>query len=380
MTPRTGPILYVDDEPANLTTFKYCFGERFEVLTAASGEEALRIMEGRSVALLLADQRMPRMTGAELCARARERFPDVVRMIVTAYADITAAITAINSGQVAKYILKPWREENLAQVMRAALEAYDFGVAARRAQMDILHREQEATSTFLIGQVLHELGSPLASMCANLHFLADCLRVLAIEADAGPPPGLAERVHDLDEAAREAGLAGDDLVARLQRFRAGEGGQLTNGVTSDLNRAVEIAVAIVGSELRRHAHLDLQLGPVPPVRADATQLSQIVVNLLKNAVEALEPDQPGRQRVTLRTLVRNDRVVFEVEDTGAGIPAELLPRVFEPFVTTKGDDVARGIGLAVVRDLVNRLSGDIRVSSEAGHGTCIVVELPVARP
>jgi signal transduction histidine kinase len=379
VTPKPSPILYVDDEPANLTTFKYCFGERFEVLTATSGAAALQIMEGQPVALLLADQRMPGMTGAELCAQARERFPDTVRMIVTAYADITAAMAAINSGQVARYILKPWREESLAEVLRAGIEAHDLGMLMRQLQVRMLQHEQEATSTFLIGQVLHEISNPLSSVCTNVQYLADSLRVLAAESEAGTPPRLAERVRDLDEAAREAGLVADDLVARLARFRAGEGGRLTNGVTTDLNRAVQVALAIVGSELRRHARLDLQLGPVPPVRADASQLSQIVVNLLTNAIEALEPEQPARQRITLRTLVRDDRVTFEVEDTGAGIPAELLPRVFEPFVTTKGNDVTRGFGLAVVRDLVQRLDGDIRVSSEAGHGTCFVVELPPAR-
>ena len=379
MALKTGPILYVDDEPANLTTFKYCFGDRFEVLTASSGDEALRVMESQPVALLLADQRMPGMTGAELCTQARERFPDVVRMIVTAYADITAAVAAINSGQVARYILKPWREESMAEVLRAGIEAHDLGMLMHQLQVRMLQGEQEATSTFLIGQVLHEISNPLTSVCTNLHYLADTLRVLATETDAGPPPRLAERVHDLDEAAQEAGLVADDLVARLQRFRAGEGGRLTNGVTTDLNRAVQVALAIVGSELRRHARLDLQLGLVPPVRADASQLSQIVVNLLTNAIESLARDQPQRQRVTLRTLVRDDRAVFEVQDTGAGISAELLPRVFEPFVTSKGDDVTRGFGLAVVRDLVQRLSGDVRVTSEAGHGTCFVVELPLAR-
>src|SRR5678815_933321 len=111
-------VLYVDDEAANLTSFAYCFDDQFLVRTAGSAEEAMLILSREPVALLLADQRMPGMTGAQLCALARERHPDVVRMIVTAYADIGDAVAAINTGQVARYILKPWREEAMLEILQ----------------------------------------------------------------------------------------------------------------------------------------------------------------------------------------------------------------------------------------------------------------------
>ena len=108
-------ILYVDDEPANLTTFRYCFDEQFEVLTASGAEEALGILARNPVAVLLADQRMPEMSGAELCQIVRERHPDVVRMILTAYADITAAVAAINAGAARVLTVS---EDDAAQAMR----------------------------------------------------------------------------------------------------------------------------------------------------------------------------------------------------------------------------------------------------------------------
>jgi signal transduction histidine kinase len=378
LTSKRGLVLYVDDEPENLTAFEYCFGDRFEILSVASGKEALQVLERQPVAVLLADQRMPGMTGVELCAIVRERFPDVVRMIVTAFADISAAVAAINSGQVARYIVKPWHEESMAEELRAGVEAHDVGTAMRQAQARMLHHEREATSSFLVGRLVNEMSGPVTTVSTTLHFLTSSLSILAAEAAAGVPPRLAERVQQLDKAARDAGLVADELVARLRRSRAGEAAPLTNGVSADLNRTVQVAIAIVGSELRRHAKLDVQLSPVPPVRAEATQLSQIVVSLLTNVIEAFESSAPGNRRVRLRTLVHGARAVLEVEDTGAEIAAHLLPRVFDAFVGTKSSGAARGLTLAVVRDLMQRLRGDIRVSSEAGRGTRVVLELPLA--
>jgi two-component system NtrC family sensor kinase len=367
-------ILYADDEAANLTAFKYCFGDRFEIITVQSGEEALAMLGSRQVAVLLADQRMPGMTGVELCTIARERFPDVVRMIVTAYADISAAMAAINSGQVSRYILKPWREDQMAEILRAGIEAYDLGVTLRELQVKMLQAEQQSTMSYLLGRVLHELAQPMTSLLANATYLADSLTTLT-QPESALPPALRETFEDLRAVAKDTALSADELAARVHRFRNGET-PASSDATAELTRAVHAAVAIVGTELRKRARLTLQLAPVPAVAAEATQVSQIVVNLLMNAVEAIEPGRPERNRITVRTSMCRDRVVLEIEDTGAGISAELLPRVFEPFVTTKSQIPARGFGLAVVQDLVQRLKGEIRVRSELGTGTCFIVELP----
>src|SRR4051794_538709 len=92
------PILYVDDDPTNLQGMQYLLEDRFTLVTAATGEEALRILAEQDIAVLIADMPMPGMNGAEVCTRAREIKPDVVRMIVTAYSDLHAAVDAINRG------------------------------------------------------------------------------------------------------------------------------------------------------------------------------------------------------------------------------------------------------------------------------------------
>ena len=377
MPPRPHTILYVDDEPSNLATFKYCFGERFEVLVAQSGDEALKILAAQPVAVMMADQRMPGMTGAQLCQAARERFPDVVRMIVTAYADVTAAVEAINSGQVLRYVFKPWREEQMADVLRIGVEAYELGVLLRDLQTRMLQHEQQATINYVLRTVLHELKAPAKAAHMNLHWMADTLRGLAQGAQAAPMQQQAAFTGML-AAAQEALDSIKLIVQRIDGFRRGEPAGRPTGATADLTRAVQAAVSIVGPELRRRAEVDLQLTEVPLVAAEAAQLNQILVNLLSNAVEALPLGQAEHNLVTVRTSVRDGQAFVEIEDTGPGIPAELLPRIFDPFVSTKSDDPARGFGLAVVRDVVHELGGEITARSEVGTGSCFTVTLRLA--
>src|SRR6266545_784103 len=110
-------VLFVDDEPENLVVFESACAERFNVLTAPSGRQALELLRTHEVAVLLADQRMPHMTGLELLELARAEFPQTVRMLVTAYADLKTAIEAINRGRVRRYLCKPWDDEELCATL-----------------------------------------------------------------------------------------------------------------------------------------------------------------------------------------------------------------------------------------------------------------------
>jgi signal transduction histidine kinase len=366
-------VLYVDDEAANLTSFKYCFDDRFDVITAGSADDALRLLAAGSVAILLADQRMPDMSGAELCRIVRERHPDVVRVIVTAYADVTAAVAAINAGQVSRYLFKPWRDEQMAEVLRAGIEAYQLGVMTRELQVRLLQSEQQSTTTYLLGRVLHELANPAATVNTNVEWIADALTGLMRRP---LPPELAAAIGDVGTAARETVAASRELVARIARFRRGDPPAPPSSAT-DLKRAIEAAVKIVDRELRQRATLSLDLAELPPVAAEATQVSQVVINLIMNAIEGLDPDR--ERQIFVRVTGESERAVLEVADNGVGIAPELLARIFEPFVSTKSQDATRGFGLAIVQEIVQSLGGDIRVASQLGQGSTFTVRLPFTR-
>jgi len=131
-------ILLVDDEEAILETLGYTFEDDYEVFTATNAMRGLEILEANDpIAVVISDQRMPRMTGVEFLARVVELYPDTVRIILTGFADMTAIIQAINEGQIYAYIPKPWEPDQLKQVVSSAVAHHQLVRENRRLMEDL---------------------------------------------------------------------------------------------------------------------------------------------------------------------------------------------------------------------------------------------------
>ncbi len=119
-------ILIVDDQPEILNSLEQLFKTDYGVIRASSGAEALHVLKDEKVAVILSDQRMPRMSGVEFLRQSLEIQPDAVRILITAYADLQASIEAINQGHIYNYVSKPWEPEELILLMRRAVEKYEL--------------------------------------------------------------------------------------------------------------------------------------------------------------------------------------------------------------------------------------------------------------
>ncbi len=119
-------ILYVDDEQNNLTAFKATFRRDFKIFTAISAAEGVKVLDEEDIHILITDQRMPVMTGVEFLESILEKYPDMIRILLTGYTDIEAVIDAINKGQVYRYITKPWDETELRMTIKNAFEVYNL--------------------------------------------------------------------------------------------------------------------------------------------------------------------------------------------------------------------------------------------------------------
>jgi len=128
-------IMIVDDEAANLRLLERLFRHDYEVITAESGEEALRLLCQHDAALLITDQRMPGMTGVELLERTVPLRPRMVRIILTGYTDVETLVEAINGGHVYKYVTKPWNNDDLRQTVSRALEHFETNRARHELEM-----------------------------------------------------------------------------------------------------------------------------------------------------------------------------------------------------------------------------------------------------
>lgn len=119
-------VLYIDDEPNNITSFKAAFRRVFNVFTAESADEGKAIVEKEKIHVILSDQRMPKTTGIEFFQSILETHPEPIRILITGYTDINAVIDAINLGQVYKYLTKPWNEEEVKNTILKSYEVYDL--------------------------------------------------------------------------------------------------------------------------------------------------------------------------------------------------------------------------------------------------------------
>src|SRR5689334_21312108 len=217
---RAYPVLFVDDESQNLVAFRYAMEDQFGVLTASSGDQALEILKSQDVAVLLTDQRMPGMNGVQLCEHAQRIRPDAIRIIVTAYADLHSAIDAINSGQISRYLVKPWRNDELSDVLRTAIELVHVQRAVHDMELRLLRSGQTLTAVSTRAALLHEINNPLGALLASLHhaswMTAQVRERLAHHSEQSTQlqamlSGEVEKLRDVQEAQDDALLAVEQL-------------------------------------------------------------------------------------------------------------------------------------------------------------------------
>jgi response regulator RpfG family c-di-GMP phosphodiesterase len=145
-------ILYVDDEENNLLSFKATFRIKRNVLTAISGDDALKILATHHVDIIITDQRMPEMTGVEFLEKVLKKFPDPMRIVLTGYADMGAVVDAVNKGEIFHYLNKPWNEDELELTLNRAYAKY-----REKAQLKEMNEKLEESNDqleFLLRQKL----------------------------------------------------------------------------------------------------------------------------------------------------------------------------------------------------------------------------------
>jgi class 3 adenylate cyclase len=144
-------ILYVDDEPGNLTIFEAAFEDDYDVILAESGAKALEILAQAPVDILITDMRMPKMTGAELLEKVIPLYPDTIRMVLTGYTDIESVVQAANQGRVYQFITKPWEDDQVRMLLRTAVEHAELLRQGRELRQQLLeqqHKEETIRSIF----------------------------------------------------------------------------------------------------------------------------------------------------------------------------------------------------------------------------------------
>lgn len=243
--------------------------------------------------------------------------------------------------------------------------------ASRQAALHLSIAHRAVALGTLSAGIAHEINNPLSWMMTNLQMAQDELRRGSMGGRRTPEQeGL---LHTLDDA-----LQGGRRVMAIVRDLKTMSREGNDQGVADVHAALDLACRIASRQIEARARLVRDYGHVPAVHGSAGRLGQVFLNLLTNAVQAVPEGQRDAHRITLRTRRRRDLVEVIVRDTGKGIPAHVLPHIFDPFYTTKTKDDGTGLGLSITRSVIDGMGGTIDVESREGEGATFTLRLPVA--
>jgi PAS domain S-box-containing protein len=268
-------------------------------------------------------------------------------------------------------------------------------ITSRRAlEVRLRAADRLASAGLVAAGVAHEINNPLAYALSSLELLAERLDASGPTKRPGEssPAPLEKDVNDRQQKAGNDAHDGNDATIPELVASARDGVERAVRVARDvkmftegrratparvaIHRVLDSCIAFLGADVRSRVNLIKHYGDVPDVLGNEARLAQVFLNLLLNAVQALAHRMRGPCDVTLTTYAKGDRVVVEVKDTGAGIPAELQSTIFEPLFTTKPHGM--GLGLALSTELVAEEEGELSVTSTPGSGTTFTVSLRMA--
>src|SRR3984957_17546175 len=375
-------VLYVDDEEMSLTAFTRAFGDRFRIFTAPTAVEGLQLLEQHQdeIGLLMTDQRMPGEKGVWLLERARKLRPRIIRVLVTAYADMEAAIAAVNSGAIYKYISKPWDPPQLEETLKHGLEF--FIVQTERDKLlqekmsvlrNMLIADRIVSLGLLAAGLSHHIRNSLVAVKTFLHLTPVKMNEEKTDVNSLRNPDFWKDYHQ-------------NVQSQIEKI---------NGLLKDLWTASENSTAPFADEVLLHEIINAALKsledqfaarrigienriPVtlPRLRVDKPKFQRLFELLLKEELAML----PAGTTIKLSAELAEDQkpeILVEIGDNGPGLPQDALRAVFDPFAAQGRVASEYGIHLMACFFIIHHHGGKMEARSVPGFGTTFLLRLPL---
>jgi len=377
-------VLVVDDEHDVLSSIRNWLRIDYRVITYQRGAEALEYLRsGQSADVILSDQRMPELTGVEVLRLAKAIRPETTRLLFTAYTDIRIVIDAINQGHVFRYLAKPCDPEELAVVVRQAVEHHNLIVEKNRLLAELQETnaklvEANRLKGAFIEVASHELNTPVTVVLGMIE-----LWKISQAQSASPT----ERQW-VDRIGAAAGRLARTVERMLKLVRNRDFSQSLDKKLVELEPLVRQSIGEISPYLElRCQTITVDLEPeLGFMEADPSKLSDVLINLLANAIKFTPDGGTIRLKAQIDPSAR-DWVRVSVTDQGAGVSLADQQHLFEPFFT--GFDTLRhssgdyqfgkrgiGLGLWLVKTFVELHGGRVEVSSTPGTGSTFAFVVP----
>jgi PAS domain S-box-containing protein len=367
----------------------------FRVVAVADGQAALDVIRRDKPEVVVSDVMMPVMDGFELVGKMKAD-PDLALIpivLLTARAGIEASADSLNRG-ADDYLTKPFSPLDLLSRVRAAYRMKRLNAALRESERRVAMSERLAGLGMLLAKLSHELNNPLnviyngltpveqysnaliryAKACEGSVAKSGGDRQLATLREAVEFDFIVDDMPGALSALREASRRIKEVQSNLRIFLGG--GTALHRAVADLDELTASSVELTRRSFGGAVTWDLRRGNIPPFAFDRSLMSQVLLNLLKNAWEAVASGRTPHGHVAIETSFADGVARIAVSDDGAGVPEAVRGRVFEAFFTTKGEGTGTGLGLAVSSEIVAKHGGRLYLDTAYERGARFVVELP----
>ena len=365
-TPERISILYVDDEPENLSAFKATYRRTHDVTLSHSAKDALEILKEDEPHIILADNRMPEVTGVEFFREVKSLHPDSVRILITAYTSSEMMIQAINEGHIDKYLVKPWSDEMMNATIQSGYEIYKSrkDVKEKNKELAIVNERLTKTNNELntfIYSVSHDLRTPLMSILGLL--------------------SLMDEENDLNEQQHYVKL----MQSSIHKMDA----YIQNTLNYYRNKKSDIEIKQINvkdfideilesmKSFREEVSFSVNVDGEPYIYSDEVRLRICMNNLISNAIKYGKKDD-AKYLIEIEGVCTPDFLELHVIDHGIGIPDDEMSQIFEMFSKGKQSKSSKstGLGLYIVKQSLQKINGTIDVESELNQGSRFIVKIP----
>jgi two-component system probable response regulator PhcQ len=377
-------VLYVDDEEKSLKYFTLAFEDQFRILTASRADDGLKLVEQHkdTLGVLMTDQRMPGNKGVWLLEKTRQIQPRIIRILATAYADMDAAIAAINSGAIYKYITKPWDPPTLEYTLKRALE---FFIVQRerdqllREKLTVLHNMMIADRMVSLGLLAaglsHHIRNSLVAVKTFLDLAPSKLKAEDVQLDSLRDPefwkdyyrNVQTQIEKINNMLKDLWVASEKPsfefkdVVRLHEVIAEVLGKLRDRLAA---KKIRVEVRISDS--------------LPAMTVDKPKFIRLFELMFEDEIVSLpEGSQIGISAQASEGLDHEPEIRIDVQDNGPGLPKESLRLIFDPFVVRSDSPMEYGINLMACFFIVHHHGGMIVAQSHETKGTSFILRFPV---
>jgi signal transduction histidine kinase len=410
--PNQGQILAVDDTPANLQVIGEALRNAgYTVATAIDGERALKRLQHYQPDLILLDVQMPGIDGFETCRRlkANPKTESIPVIFITALSDTVNKVKGLELGGV-DYITKPF---DLAELL-ARIQVH---LNLQKAQLQLIQESKLATLGELVAGIVHEVNNPIGFINGNLthaaQYYRDTLHLLELYENQYPDPPaeilawreqidlafLKKDYFNLLESMKTGTQRIKGIVVSLRSFaKLDEAEWKVTDIHGDLNNTLTLlSHRLQKNSYREAIEISKNYGVLPLIYCNPAQINQVLMNVLVNAVDAIDlkyrseqethgskqgRENPEPPQLTVSTAIEESGlekfVNIQIKDNGIGIAEGNKPLIFEQFFTTKSVGKGTGLGLSIAHQIITaQHRGTISFTSELGQGTTFGMTLPV---